>query len=53
MTLTTQQQQVLNKIKEFIESDASVFILHGYAGTGKTTIIQGNRTKIVYSNSQF
>lgn len=40
MTLTTQQQQVLNKIKEFIESDASVFILHGYAGTGKTTIIK-------------
>ena len=40
MTLITQQQQVLNKIKEFIESDASVFILRGYAGTGKTTMIK-------------
>lgn len=39
-TLTTQQQQVLAKIKVFIESDASVFILRGYAGTGKTTMIK-------------
>ena len=40
MALTDQQQQVLNKIVKFIESDASVFILHGYAGTGKTTMIK-------------
>lgn len=39
-TLTTQQQQVLAKIKIFMESDASVFILRGYAGTGKTTMIK-------------
>lgn len=39
-TLTTQQQQVLAKIKIFMESDASVFILRGYAGTGKTTMVK-------------
>ena len=40
MSLTIQQQQVLEKIKEFIKSDASVFILCGYAGTGKTTMVK-------------
>ena len=39
MTLTSQQQQVLNSIKEFLNNDVSVFILKGYAGTGKTTMI--------------
>lgn len=49
MILTNQQQQVLNKIKDFMESDASVFILRGYAGTGKTTMIKF----ITYYLSQF
>ena len=40
MNLTSQQQQVLNKIKKFLDSDISVFILKGYAGTGKTTMIR-------------
>lgn len=40
MELTRQQQQVLDKIKQFMESDASVFILRGYAGTGKTTMVR-------------
>ena len=40
ITLTIQQQQVLNKIKEFMKNDASVFILRGYAGTGKTTMVK-------------
>lgn len=40
MKLTSQQQQVLNKIKTFLDSDVSVFILKGYAGTGKTTMIR-------------
>ena len=39
MNLTQQQRQVLDSIKEFMESDASVFILRGYAGTGKTTMV--------------
>ena len=40
MTLTNQQQQVLGSIKEFLDSNNSVFILKGYAGTGKTTMIR-------------
>ena len=40
MNLTLQQLQVLDSIKEFMESDVSVFILHGYAGTGKTTMVK-------------
>lgn len=39
MVLTKQQQSVLDSIKEFLNSDVSVFILKGYAGTGKTTMI--------------
>lgn len=40
MILTQQQQQVLKDIKKFMEGNASVFILRGYAGTGKTTMIK-------------
>lgn len=40
MRLTSQQQQVLDNIKTFLDSDVSVFILKGYAGTGKTTMIR-------------
>ena len=40
MTLTRQQQQVLDSIKEFLNNDVPVFILKGYAGTGKTTMIR-------------
>ncbi len=43
MTLTSQQQSALNEIISFIEStdpNDKVFILSGYAGTGKTTIIK-------------
>ena len=39
MTLTRQQQKVLDSIKEFLYNDVPVFILKGYAGTGKTTMI--------------
>lgn len=39
MTLTKQQQQVLDSIQEFLNNDVPIFILKGYAGTGKTTMI--------------
>ncbi len=39
MELTTQQNKVFEQIKAFMKSDASVFILRGYAGTGKTTMV--------------
>lgn len=40
MQLTEQQQAVFNSIEEFMNSDASIFILRGYAGTGKTTMVK-------------
>lgn len=40
MKLTKQQQSVMNRILYFLESDASVFVLKGYAGTGKTTMVK-------------
>lgn len=40
MELTEQQLRVFNHIEAFMDSDASVFILRGYAGTGKTTMVK-------------
>lgn len=40
MELTIQQQRIMDGIKAFMKSDASVFILRGYAGTGKTTMVK-------------
>ncbi len=40
MQLTQQQTIVLDKIKAFLNGDSAVFILRGYAGTGKTTMIK-------------
>lgn len=40
MELTFHQHQILRQIEVFMESDASVFILRGYAGTGKTTMVK-------------
>ncbi len=39
MKLTIEQQSALEAIRQFIKSDNQVFILHGYAGTGKTTLL--------------
>lgn len=41
MTLTVQQESALHAVRSFInDNEATVFILKGYAGTGKTTMIQ-------------
>lgn len=40
MELTQQQKIVFERIKTFMDNDASVFILRGYAGTGKTTMVK-------------
>lgn len=40
MQLIGQQQDVFTAIEAFMRSDASVFILRGYAGTGKTTMVK-------------
>lgn len=38
--LYPQQQQAVEEVRDFLQSDTSVFILKGYAGTGKTTIVK-------------
>jgi len=40
IVLTQSQQHAFDKFKEFIDSDKKVFILKGYAGTGKTTLLK-------------
>lgn len=40
MELYKQQEEALDAIKSFLVSDDQVFILRGYAGTGKTTLIR-------------
>lgn len=40
LEFTIQQNKVFEKIIAFLNSDASVFILRGYAGTGKTTMVK-------------
>lgn len=50
MILTKQQQQVFDSIKEFMKTDASVFILRGYAGTGKTTMVKVIADYLVQEN---
>lgn len=41
LTLTDDQRNALEKITEFLNSDAKIFILKGYAGSGKTTLLKG------------
>ena len=50
MVLTKQQQGVLDSIREFLNSDVPVFILKGYAGTGKTTMISHIIDEVVELN---
>lgn len=38
MKFTQKQEQALSLFKSFLNNDINVFILKGYAGTGKTTI---------------
>ena len=41
MTLTLQQNDVFEKFKSFLnDANSQVFILRGYAGTGKTTMVK-------------
>ncbi len=41
ITLTSDQRNALEKLSAFIKSNKRVFILQGYAGTGKTTLLKG------------
>lgn len=41
LTLSDDQRTALEKIESFLNSDGQVFMLKGYAGSGKTTILKG------------
>lgn len=41
INLTNDQRQSLEKLHVFLESDDRVFILQGYAGSGKTSLLKG------------
>ena len=41
ITLTSDQQNALEQLDAFLKSDDRIFILNGYAGTGKTTLLKG------------
>ncbi|MDP4114999.1 MAG: AAA family ATPase [Bacteroidota bacterium] len=53
MKLSTNQQQAFNQIKEFLVSPVPVFILKGYAGTGKTFLIKTIAEHLSSRNKQF
>lgn len=40
MTFTNDQLNALNEFRDFLNNDDHIFILKGYAGTGKTTIVK-------------
>lgn len=42
ITLTNDQQSALERLSTFLESEKQVFVLQGYAGSGKATL---NSTK--------
>lgn len=41
LTLTSDQDNALRLLEGFVNSDENIFMLKGYAGSGKTTILQG------------
>lgn len=41
LNLTNDQRNALEMLHAFLESDERIFILQGYAGSGKTTILKG------------
>lgn len=41
INLTNDQRNALERLHAFLESDKRIFILQGYAGSGKTTMLKG------------
>jgi primosomal protein N' len=53
ITLNNQQTEALDRLKTFLLSDLNVFLLKGYAGTGKTTILTHFISQIQLQNLSF
>ena len=41
LKLTKDQEKTVSLLEEFLKNDKQIFILKGYAGTGKTTLLKG------------
>ena len=41
LNLSTDQETALTKLESFLESSNQIFMLKGYAGSGKTTVLKG------------
>ena len=52
MTLNTEQTAALNAIIEFLGGNSRIFILRGYAGTGKTTLLKSLLEHLKKSHEQ-
>lgn len=46
ITLSQQQWQALLSLEDFVHSDEKIYLLTGYAGTGKTTLLQALITRL-------
>jgi|GEM_PF-180453 len=53
LQLTQDQENALVMIENFMKSKDEVFILKGYAGTGKTTLIQGITNYLAALNQKY
>ena len=53
LTLTNDQHNALEKIEAFLSSDAKIFILKGYAGSGKTILLKGLVKYLLEEKKQF
>jgi tRNA A37 threonylcarbamoyladenosine biosynthesis protein TsaE len=50
ITLTQDQQHAVDQLQQFLEGEDRIFILQGYAGTGKTTLLKGVVDYLVANN---
>ncbi|MEL6881122.1 MAG: AAA family ATPase, partial [Cyanobacteria bacterium J06607_10] len=44
--LSQQQWEALQALEDFVQSDEKIYLLTGYAGTGKTTLLQALITRL-------
>ena len=53
ISINQDQQLAIDKISDFLKSEDNIFILQGYAGTGKTTLIKGIVNFLEETKKQF
>ncbi len=53
LKLTADQHQALAQIEQFLHGEQDVFLLKGYAGTGKTTLLKGVCQYLESKNAAF